>query len=124
MPEKEIPSETLEELQRDLEELQHRILDSDHDSALKKFLLRQIEKARVAIFHYRLYGTSPLEDAVESVLGALSFPPEEIDAEKARETEDFKIFWSWIGRVMQAIGLAEKIEKLSSSAPFGLLGGG
>jgi hypothetical protein len=124
MPEREIPGETLKELQQELEELQHRILESEHETALKTFLLRQIEKARVAIFQYRLHGIKPLEDAVESVLGAMLVPPGDIETKEARETEDFISFWSWIGRTAQLIGLGEKVEQLSSSIPPGLLGSG
>ena len=115
-----IEDETLKTLQKDVEALLNEMLEADLPISLRDFIVRQLQTIKNAIVEYRLGGVAALEQALESVVGALILRKPELLRNK--DKPGVKRLFQIVGKafhVLQAVqtllaleGDAEKIIKL------------
>ena len=105
----EISSEELEELQKQIRNLQDEICNSEIEKATKLFLINELRKIEDAILNYQIIGSSGLNKVSSEVTGGIVFNCSQMSQtakEKAMEIIDFAL------KVNGMISLSEKLPKL------------
>lgn len=89
--EQNVPSEDLENLQREVNELLELISKTEMNEKLKVFLIEHLEKIRQAVLYYRIKGARGLKDALERIMGAVIIFAAENTNQKTPERVESKL---------------------------------
>ncbi len=117
-----VSPQMLTQLLKDLEAVTKTILASDLDAGFQALLIAKLEEIRSAILAYRLFGLTPLQNAVESAVGALI-----IRHEQAKEPKNRKAAKDWLAFVVSVQTIIKNFVVLGRELPpvvMKLLGSG
>lgn len=104
--EQEIPEEILKEVQSSVDELFDLISESNLDPGLRMTLLEALERARISISLYKIYGAKGLKANLQNLFG-ITFT----------EREALKIESKKNDQIIEKLGkLMERIDSISSNA--------
>lgn len=96
-PEPVLSSDFVGQVVQDLDELRGRVVQSDLDHDVRKFLLTGLDRMREALRHYRFSGVPPVIDALEASLGAAHLQPDVL--KRSKETDLGNEYWAGLGRI-------------------------
>lgn len=115
--EKELGEEELKEIQKEINDLEIAIRQSEIDGELKLCLMEQLRLMTDAMRQYHLFGPEPLQRAVNETLGSLMLNPEA--RQRMSKTPLGERFWKVVGRLANlssfignGIRIVETIKKL------------
>lgn len=109
----EISSQELEELQKQIRNLQDEIINSEIDKETKIFIINELIKIENAILNYQIIGSSGLNKVSTEVTGGIVFnwsQMSQIAQEKGKQIIDLAL------KVNGMISLSEKLPKLLEGA--------
>ena len=107
----EVPSEELQELQGEVEELLESVIGSHIDGRIKSLLIRQLETMRLSILAYRIRGAEAIRDALETSIGSVVLNQDIL--RDAKDEPEVKRFGQIIGKADRLVSLALKVKELA-----------
>jgi hypothetical protein len=110
--EKTVPTEDLENLQREVGELLELVTKTEMNEKLKAFLVEHLEKIHQALLYYRIKGARGLKDALERIMGAVIIFRTENPHQKAPDNVQSK-FGSVMGLLVKIVAFANDLKGLT-----------
>ena len=105
-PQTELPSEILDALRADVDNLVTRIAESSLDEPVKATLVIRLEELRAAILRYRITGIKAIEAATDAAVGAAVVAQARTPTGKHRETIN-----DYLGIIQKVLEIIEKAER-------------
>ncbi len=116
----EISSQELEELQKQIRNLQDEIRDSEIDKETKIFLINELRKIEYAILNYQIIGSSGLSKVSTEVTGGIVIKSSQM-LQKAREHTmriiDFLVKMNTMITLSERLALPEALKKILPLLP-------
>jgi len=121
-PERILDQEELNNIYSEAEELRVEIFESSIENELKLFLTQKLDEILHAIKEHNIKGAQPIENAVESTIGAIYIKPERF--EKTKNTPKGEKFWRFLGRIALVLNITasgfqicESVGNMQSEQP-------
>jgi hypothetical protein len=112
-----IESEKIDDLLKDINLLQEKLMEANIGSELTLIIFEQINNIRISLVNYKIFGVNGLKRSLESGIGAVILNREEIKIKSDKKNDDqFKSFFDILSKLNTLVSLGNNTPKLFESA--------
>ncbi|EKO3583981.1 hypothetical protein GCS56_003408 [Vibrio metschnikovii] len=115
--------EDLDKIKSMLEQLTDEVLNSDLESPLKEFFIRNLEGLRQSLLLYKINGIDGIEQQIQLNIGTLMFNKENIKSSNTGNNDSLiKGYYDLLEFINKTLDTARKVDRLAGNSISSLLG--